>query len=329
LKAIYRFAVLLTLLAAAAACPAQMPDFYKSANRVVWLVQEIDRVRPAWEALGLTDIHEYPNVSMSGNYHGTANNIIAWEITGHLGNLSVEMVQPAEGQLNAFNDFLGHHGDGIFSIVHEVHSRAQMDTEIRRMQSLGVNVLQQFTVTRDGVPVTYTFFDTEPQGKFVLGLVYAPGGMPAPLPGKMVTHLAPVVNDAASVSAFWSKLGFPAFSMEHATPRPDSRYRGQPLSLSFEVGYQHYDQFSYEWIVPPTTPPNIYADFLRNHHEGIQHIGIPVDDLQKSAAAYEKLGYHIHQSGAWGNVGQKNSGQYDYMDTDTHGGVAVELLHAY
>jgi hypothetical protein len=138
-----------------------------------------------------------------------------------------------------------------------------------------------------------------------------------------------VVNDLEPVSAYWQKLGFPAFRMEHATPRQDSTYRGKPLWFAFEVGYQHYDQFSYEWISAPATPPNIYADFLKAHKEGIQHLGMPVDDLGKAVADYEKLGYHVWQSGAWGDVGKKDSGQYDYMDTDSIGGVSVELIHAY
>jgi hypothetical protein len=117
--------------------------------------------------------------------------------------------------------------------------------------------------------------------------------------------------------------------MEHASPREDSRYRDKPLSLAFDVGYQHYDQFTYEWIIPPATPPNIYADFLKAHHEGIQHLGLPVDDLKKAVEAYEKLGYHVRQSGAWGDVGKKDSGQYAYMDTDSRGGISVELIHAY
>ena len=77
------------------------------------------------------------------------------------------------------------------------------------------------------------------------------------------------------------------------------------------------------------TPPNIYADFLNKHGEGIQHLGLPVDDLSKAVAEYENLGYHVWQSGAWGDVGKKGSGQYDYMDTDSIGGVVVELIHAY
>jgi methylmalonyl-CoA/ethylmalonyl-CoA epimerase len=325
-----RFLSLLVLTGAlAGSASAEVPALYKTVDSVTWLVQNIDVVRPKWEALGLSDIHEYPNVVLTGQDHGKPAKLWAWEVTGHLGNLTVHMVQPAEGQLNAWNDFLGKHGDGIFSIVHAVPSQAAMTQEINRMRGLGVDVLQQLSFTRDGHRVTYTYFDTEPKGKIVLGLVFWEGGAPtAGRPGK-VDHIGPVVREAANVSAYWQKLGFPAFRMEHATPRPDSTYRGKPLTLTFDVGYQNYDQFKYEWIVGPPAPPNIYADFLKKHGEGIQHLGMPVDDLQKAVVTYEKLGYHLWQSGAWGDVGKKDSGQYDYMDTDDAGGVAVELIHAY
>lgn len=326
MKLLRYFAIILSL---AGTCSAQLPSYYKTINRVTWLVQNIDHVRPAWEALGLSDIQEYPNIRLIGQYHGQPVTIYAWQITGHLGNLTVDMIQPAEGQLNAFNDFLGKHGDGIFSIVHEVSSKEEMAKEVQRMHGLGVGVLQQFTVEKQNVPITFTYFDTEPQGKFVLGLMYWPGGAPAPQSGETVSHLGPVVRESGPVAAFWQGLGFPAFPMEHATPREDSRYRGKPLLLSFDVGFQRIGPISYEWIVPPSDPANIYADFLKLHGEGIQHIGMPVDDLEKAVSKYEKLGYHVWQSGAWGDVGKKDSGQYDYMDTDSVGGVSVELIHAY
>jgi catechol 2,3-dioxygenase-like lactoylglutathione lyase family enzyme len=320
------FAVLLGL---AGQGYAQLPAFYKSVNSVTWLVQNVDLARQGWESLGMSDIQAYPDVVLTGSYRGKPIKMWAWEITGHLGGLTVNMIQPAEGQINAWNDFLGKHGDGIFSIVHEVKSEAEMNQEIHRMHGLGVDVLQQVTLERDGKRVTYTYFDTEPQGKIVLGLVYWPGGAPAAGPPGKVNHLGPVVADLGPVSAFWQKLGFPAFRPDHATPREDTRYRGKPLWFAFEVGYQNYDQFSYEWISAPSTPPNIYADFRKKHTEGVQHLGFPVDDLKKTVADYEKLGYHVWQYGAWGDVGKKGSGEYVYMDTDSIGGVSVELIHAY
>jgi len=311
-------------------CPAQLPDYYKTVNRVTWVVGNIDKVRAAWEALGLSGIEEYPNIQLVGQYRGKPVTAYAWQITGHLGTLTVDMIQPAEAQANLYTNFLSKHGDGIVSIVHEVPSRQILEQEILRMKGKGVEVLQQVTVRRGDTPVTYTYFDTEPEGKFVLGLVYREGGMPAAAGRSMISHFCPVVWDAPAVSAYWERLGFPAFPMQHASPRPDSRYKGQTLLLDFEVGYQRHTQFRYEWISPPASPPNIYADFLNKHHrEGIQHIGLLVEDLAKSIAAYEKLGYKVHQSGAWGDVGKPGSGQYAYMDTDLAGGISVELVHGY
>ena len=313
-------------------CSAQLPAYYRTVNRVTWVVENIDKVRPAWQAMGLADIKEYSNIQLEGQFRGKPVTIHAWQIIGHLGNLTVDMIQPAEGQANAYTNFLSKHGDGILSIVHEVPSRQDLEKEILRMKTKGVGVLQQVTVQRDRDPVTYTYFDTEADGKFALGLVYSPGGKPAVEQAKknVVSHLGSVIWDAAAVSAYWERLGFPAFPMQHATPRADSRYKYQPLSLAFEVGFQRHTQFRYEWVSPPPSPANIYADFLNKHHrEGIQHIGMLVEDLAKSIAAYEKLGYHVHQSGAWGDVGKPASGQYAYMDTDSSGGISLELVHSY
>jgi hypothetical protein len=317
------------IFALAGVCFAKLPDCYKTVNRVVWVVRDLNRVIQGWIELGLSDVHEYPDGRFTGRYLGKPVAIPGRHITGHLGNLTIDMIQPTTGQRNAFTDFLARHGDGVFAVVHEVSSKEEMASEVKRMSGLGVALLQQVTVDNQSTSVEFTYFDTEPRGKFVVGLLYWPGGAPRPEKREMISHLAPVVRESADVSVYWQSLGFPQFRMEHATPREDSRYRGKPLWFAFEVGYQHYDQFNYEWIIPPMTPANIYADFLKLHGEGIQHLGMPVDDLKKAVAEYEKHGYRVWQSGAWGAVGEKNSGQYAYMDTDSIGGVSVELVHAF
>jgi hypothetical protein len=310
------FVVLFSL---AGVCSAEVPGFYKTVNRVTWVVENIDKVRPAWAALGLSGIEEHPNIQLIGHFRGKPITIYAWQITGHLGNLTVDLIQPGEGQANAYTNFLAKHGDGILSIVHEVPSPQALEEEILRMKRSGVAVLQQVTVQGDQGPVTTTYFDTEREGKFALGLVYRPGGMRAAAGPAVVSHFGAVVWDAAAVSAYWGKLGFPPFPMEPAGLRADSRYRDKPLALAFEVGHQRHTQFPYEWISPPPSPANIYADFLNRHQrEGIQHIGMPVDDLARSIAALERLGYRVRQAGA----------QHAYMDTDSAGGISVELVQS-
>ncbi|HXK01119.1 MAG TPA: hypothetical protein VMS37_01875 [Verrucomicrobiae bacterium] len=46
-------------------CAAQLPDYYKTVNRVTWVVENIDRVGPAWEAMGLSEIREYSGLSVA------------------------------------------------------------------------------------------------------------------------------------------------------------------------------------------------------------------------------------------------------------------------
>jgi hypothetical protein len=319
------------VLSFAMTCSAtELPKCYQSMNRVTWIVQNVDRVSAAWKPLGLSDIKQSAHVQFSGEYRGKPVTIRARQVTGHIGNLTVDFIQPDKGQANAFSGFLSSHGDGIFSFIFQVSSKQEMEKEIQRMRSLGVDVLQQLTVEENGKPVTFTYFNTQPQGKYVLGLVYSPGA-PAATSGKaIVSHFGAVVKAIPPVSAYWQRLGFQPIPIEHATPRKDMQYRNKPLWFYFDVGFQRINpQLAIEWISAPATPPNIYADYLKLHGEGIQHIGMPVEDLSKTVAAYENHGYGIWQAGAWGDVGKKDSGQYKYMDTNSIGGISVELLHAY
>jgi len=328
----------LTVLAAGAiflvgAAQAEVPAFYKSVNRVTWVVTNIDVARPAWEALGMTDIQEYPNVALAVTYRGKPSTVHAWQVTGHIGNLTVDMIQPAEGQANAYTRFLGRHGDGIFSIVHEVASQAELKAEIARLKARGVGVLQQTRMPAQGA--TFTYFDTEADGKFSLGLVYRPGGMKPIDSGAAgrpatVQHFGFVVRDIPSVSAYWQKLGFPGIDMQPIPERADTTYKGKPLLLPHYEGGQQYSQFTNYWIAAPAEPANLYADYLKTHRRGgMQHIALAVPDLEKAIAAYGRLGYHVEQFSSWGTIGQPGSGVHAYMDTEKVGGLSAELYHVF
>jgi catechol 2,3-dioxygenase-like lactoylglutathione lyase family enzyme len=316
------------LISIAALAPGAPPDFYKRIGHVVWLVHTIDGPLRAWSSLGLSDVHDFGRIALKGEYRGQPIKGHAHMAWGHLGSLAVEMLEPQGGD-TALNAFLSMHGDGIFSIVYEVASQDEMAREVERMRGAGVQVLQRMQADTDRGPAVFTFFDTEPRGKCVLGLVRWPSGAaPAGAPD-LVSHIAFVIREAKPVSDYWQQSGFPAMRVAHASPREDSSYHGIPLLLPFDVGWHKYTQPTFEWIIPPPEPANCYADFLMAHGEGIHHLGLPVDDLNDAIAKYKGLGYGVVQSGAWGDVGKKGSGRYGYMATDSMGGVTVELIHAY
>jgi catechol 2,3-dioxygenase-like lactoylglutathione lyase family enzyme len=316
----------------AGAAQAQLPSIYKTVNRVTWVVTNIDITRPAWEAMGMTDIQEFPNVALAVTYKGKPSVVHAWQVTGHIGNLTVDMIQPAEGQTNAYTRFLDQHGDGIFSIVHEVSSEAALKAEVARMQGKGVGVLQQVRMPSQNA--RFTYFDTEAEGKFSLGLVYRPGGMRAldKAAGnrpRIVEHFGFVVRDIPPVSAYWQKLGLPRIAMELIPERADTTYKGKQLLLPHYEGGQAYSQFTNYWIAAPSEPANIYADYLKGRRrEGIQHIALIVPNHDRAVAAYEKMGYRVTQFSSWGTLGQPGSGVHSYMDTEKVGGLSAELYQA-
>jgi catechol 2,3-dioxygenase-like lactoylglutathione lyase family enzyme len=323
-----RLAGVLILAALPGISRAEPPELYQRIGHVVWLVRSLDGPLRGWSNLGLSDVHDFGKVAFRGEYRGRpvrGNAHLAW---GHLGGLSVDMVEP-QGGAGAFDAFLASHGDGIFSIMYETASLDAMDREVERMRAAGVQVLERIRIKTDRGIGVWTFFDTEPKGKYVLGLVHWPGGAaPASAPAT-VSHVAFAIREAKPVSDYWQQVGFPEMPVAHASPREDSRYHGMPLWLSFDVGWHRYTRPTFEWLIPPQSPSNCYADFLKAHGEGVHHLGLPVKDLEAGVARYKELGYDVVQSGAWGDVGQKGSGRYCYMGTDSIGGVTAELIRAY
>jgi catechol 2,3-dioxygenase-like lactoylglutathione lyase family enzyme len=296
---------------------AQLPDFYKTMGGALWVVKDASRPIAAWQNVGLEDIRDHGRITLDSSGRHAAR-----FVTGRLGSFAVEILQPATGD-PVFDGFLAFHHDGVFAVLYVVPDPQQLESETARLRGLGVRVLH----TLEAAGGRYTFFDTEPYGKYVLGLVSRPQVEPGAGSAK-VTHLGLVIRKAAPVSEYWHKLGFPEMTLANASPREDGRYHGKPLLLPFVVGWQNYSHPTYEWIIPPQDPPNCYDDFLRAHGEGVQHMGLPVDNLDSALERYAKFGWSPVQSGAWGEVGKPNSGRYAYMDTDVLG-VSLELIQAY
>jgi catechol 2,3-dioxygenase-like lactoylglutathione lyase family enzyme len=310
-------ATLAALASTAATGSAQLPEFYKDISGAVWVVKDLSPTLAGWRSIGLEEVHDHGRIALDGSAGRGAR-----FVSGRFGRFAIELLQCDPGDA-VFDRFLQHHGDGVFAVVHTVPDQQALERETARLGQLGVGVLRTMQV--EGA--RYTFFDTEAQGKYVLGLVHQPHAEAVTGPVK-VTHLGLVIREAAAVSAYWHRLGFPEMPLANASPREDSRYRGKPLWFSFVVGWHSYAHPTFEWIIPPNNPPNCYADFLRVHGEGVQHLGVPVDNLESAVEHYKQLGYAAVQLGAWGDVGKPNSGRYAYMDTEALGGVSIELIHA-
>jgi methylmalonyl-CoA/ethylmalonyl-CoA epimerase len=308
---------------------AQLPELYRSVDRVTWVVKDLKPVIAGWEKMDAA-VEDYGILEHKAVFRGRPVEVRVRAAGARIGNLLVDWVQPLGGE-NAYTEFLAKHGDGVFALVHRAPGVEAVEAEVARMRSRGVAVLQRGSIDTEDGSIAYVQFDTEPQGKYSLGLISVPPFLDEELPEtaglSQVTQFAFVARDIHAVSAYWQKLGFPAMDFTH--PALTNRaYRGQPGRFDQELGWQRQGKVVYEWI-QPLAGPTVYEDGLKAHGEGINHIAFDTGDMEKTIAQWGAAGYGIAQSGNWGETGKAGSGRFAYVDTNPVGGVLVELLWNY
>jgi hypothetical protein len=308
-----------TLLAAvvfAYPLAAQLPDLYRSVDRVTWVVDNIDRVALGWEKVGLIQFESRSDAELEMTFRGKPAKAKVRMASGFLGDLRVDWIQPMDGS-NAFTEYQRKHRSGIFSLVHRVATPEALAQEKERLRGLGVNVLQS--------DEHVTYFDTEPDGKYVLGLYYGPDAPAATVPlEKHIVQFAFTAHDLKPVSEYWARLGLGAMAFNKGN-LSDVEYWGEPITIEQATGWQRNRKVVYEWLAPITTP-NTLDDHMKIYGEGIHHLAMNVADMPKAVAGWKAAGLKVASSGAWGEKGKPGSGRFAYVDTQPIGGVIMELL---
>lgn len=309
----------------------QLPDFYKQVDQLAWVVDDLSKVVDGWRALGFQDIQELGEVSLIEQYRGQPVVGSVRAASGRLGRVIVTWLQPVSGT-SLYSDSLKRKGPGVIAVVHRTPDLTALENEVKRLAGLGVGVLVRGTIPNAAGEITYVFFDTERDGKYLLSLInyppelvpdYSPRG-PANL---SLSQYAFVAKDLDQVSAYWQKLGFPAMSVTHGT-LTNLQHRGQPGQFDQKLGWQRHGSIVYEWILP-LKGPTVYEEHLTAHGEGFHHLAFDVDDMDKVSANWTQKGYPIIQSGGWGDEGKPGSGRFAYSDTTGIGGITVEFLWNY
>jgi hypothetical protein len=84
--------------------------------------------------------------------------------------LELELIQPLEGENNAFKEFLDERGEGIHHILFETPS---MDDTVSQLKEQGIEVLQNGDGIRPGT--RWALLDTQALVGFLLELRHRPG----------------------------------------------------------------------------------------------------------------------------------------------------------
>jgi methylmalonyl-CoA/ethylmalonyl-CoA epimerase len=134
-------------------------------------------------------------------------------------------------------------------------------------------------------------------------------------------HLAIVVKDIEKTVDFYTKafgLSFEEIA-EHQLP-PDVITRGKPTPYTMKVTFAQMGPIRLE-IVQVVEGECIYTEFLREHGEGVHHLGFEVADLEKEVANAEAQGLELicHLK----MVGIMAFAHFDNVKTN---GVRIELV---
>ena len=112
-----RVAALVLCLAANAA--AQLPDFYRALPRIVWVVDDVERVAAAWQKAGVPHDGADSPRSAEGRFRS---------LTAHFANVRADWVQPLSGN-SVWSDFLRRRGAGVFALLYRAPSLEALQAE--------------------------------------------------------------------------------------------------------------------------------------------------------------------------------------------------------
>jgi methylmalonyl-CoA/ethylmalonyl-CoA epimerase len=150
--------------------------------------------------------------------------------------------------------------------------------------------------------------------------------LPLPFLQSGVAQIGILVKDLEStVELYWKVFGIGPWQfytygkplVKHMT------YHGKPASYHMRLALANCGTTRIE-LIQPCEGETVYADFVRDHGYGIQHIGILVDDMQAALQQAEAAGIRMIQDGA--GFGVDGDGHYAYLDTEEAYGVTIELI---
>ena len=103
-------------------------------------------------------------------YRDVEEHILISQAFVQLGQVEIELIQPLEGERNAYKQFLDETGGGIHHVLFEIKD---IDPVLRALAESGVTVLQSGTGIRPGT--RWALLDTQEQLGFLVELRHRPG----------------------------------------------------------------------------------------------------------------------------------------------------------
>jgi methylmalonyl-CoA/ethylmalonyl-CoA epimerase len=311
----------------------ETPEHFKHVDQVFWVINDMDKTINHWAKLGFDQVMDMGTVDV--NLKKSGKTVKIRMAKANMGGAHITWIQPP-GDGSLFSEFYDSYGEGAMSLVHRLDSKKALKSEIKRLSVIGVNVKEEIDILTDYGNLTYYIMDTRDEGTFYLGLTYSDNEieMTKDLTAENLHNMdlnqyafAIRNENIQDVSAYWHKIGFPEFEINHPE-LGKKHYYDSEVDHDLIQGWQRHGDIAYEWCIPVSTPI-VYDDHIKKHGEGIHHLAFAVNDMDKVLEDYKAKGYVVSMGGTWGDEGQPGSGRYEYIDLEDAGGVTMELLWSF
>lgn len=308
----------------------ETPEHFKHVDQVLWVINDLDKTMTQWTKLGFEQVMDMGTVDV--NLKKSGKIVKVRMAKANLGGANITWIQPL-GEGSLFSEFHDSYGEGAMSLVHRLDSKKSLKNEINRLSQIGVNVREEIVIPTDNGNLNYVLMDTRDEGKFYLGLTYGETElkMTQDLTAenlhnmKLNQYAFAIRNEnTKDVSAFWHKIGFPEFEINHPE-LGNKHYYDSEVDHDLIQGWQRHGDIAYEWCMPVSTPI-VYDDHIKQHGEGIHHLAYAVADMDMVLEDYKSKGFVVSMGGTWGEEGKPGSGRYEYIDLANAGGLTMELL---
>ena len=138
---------------------------------------------------------------------------------------------------------------------------------------------------------------------------------------KSVLQIAVVVKNCdKSVRKYADDYGIGPWNIYEFNPNTvsDMILRGKKVDYAMRLALCDIGGVQWE-IIEPKDSKSIYAEFLKEHGEGLHHVAFGVDDYDQTMEFYRDRGHKILQGGTWEGL------TYTYLDSRKDLGVIAEI----
>ena len=128
-----------------------------------------------------------------------------------------------------------------------------------------------------------------------------------------------VENIDETIEFYTRAFGFGPYEIRYVE-YSDATYYGKTAGYRGKRAFFHLGPIEIE-LIELVDGKTIHEDFLKEHGEGLNHIGFKVKDLARSRENAAKAGFQIIQ-----DFTRPDGSGFAYLDTDKTGGVIFELI---